>query len=123
MSRIVVIEDNPNNMELITIILKHHGHEPFPAFSGISGLEEIERVQPDFVLLDIQLPDIDGYEVLNRIRARSQHAKLPVIALTSYAMAGDRQKLLVAGCNGYIEKPINPETIVEQIENVVRSCK
>ena len=119
MQRVLVIEDNENNMELITFILQEHGFESLRATTGIQGVETVTRERPDFILLDIQLPDIDGVEVLKRIRSTEIGAKVPVIAVTSYAMAGDRQKLLAAGCNGYIEKPIDPMQVINQITKTV----
>ena len=71
--------------------------------------------RPDLILMDIQLPDLDGLEVTRRIRASEADGKIPIVAVTSFAMAGDRQKALAAGCNGYIEKPINPESFLSEI--------
>lgn len=119
MKRALVIEDNDDNMELITFILQKNGFETLRAETGLQGFEAAERERPDFILLDIQLPDIDGYEVLNRLRATERSATVPIIAVTSYAMAGDRQKLLAAGCTGYIEKPIDPLNVINQIRAVI----
>jgi CheY-like chemotaxis protein len=77
------------------------------------------REKPDLILMDIQLPDIDGLETTRRIRGSGAGGDVPIVALTSYAMAGDREKSLAAGCTGYIEKPINPETIMNQIEKYI----
>ena len=119
MKRALVIEDNDDNMELITFILQRNGFETLRATTGNQGLETAVSAKPDCILLDIQLPDIDGFEVLKRIRSTETGENVPIIAVTSYAMAGDRQKLLAAGCNGYIEKPIDPLTVVKQIEAVI----
>lgn len=116
----LVIEDNTDNMTLITMLLHKSGFESAWANTGLKGVKMAEEENPDFILLDIQLPDIDGYEVLDRIRAlKSNMAKVPVIAMTSYAMAGDRERLLDAGCNGYIEKPINPMRVIDQIRRII----
>lgn len=123
MKRVLVIEDNENNLELITFILKSNGYETISAETGKLGFELALQEQPDFIILDIQLPDILGTEVLQMIRANESVASIPVIAMTSYAMADDRERLLDAGCNGYIEKPIDPLVVIEQIEKVVGGKK
>lgn len=115
----LVIEDNENNMELITFILTAKGYSVDSAYSGLDGLSKVDQPEIDFVLLDIQLPDIDGLEVLRRIKATT--SSLPVIAMTSFAMTGDRERMLSAGCTGYIEKPIEAETVVEQIETILET--
>lgn len=112
MKKILVIEDNEKNMYLITFILEKMGHRVVQAGTGEKGLELAELEHPDLILMDIQLPGMDGLETTKRIR---QSWDVPIIAVTSYAMAGDRERLLVAGCSGYIEKPINPETIMKEI--------
>lgn len=121
--RALIIEDNEDNMELITFILENHGIEAVQAYNGQDGFSLAQTCKPDFILLDIQLPDIPGTEVLRMLRAAPASAKLPVIAVTSYAMAGDRKKLLQAGCDGYIEKPIDPLRIINQINEIVGSRK
>ncbi|MGH8583723.1 MAG: response regulator [Gammaproteobacteria bacterium] len=113
--RALVIEDNDDNMELITYILEVNGFQTIRAASGRDGLERARADTPDFVLLDIQLPDMDGTEVLAALRNSPATRDLPIIAVTSYAMSGDRERLLRAGCTGYIEKPIDPERVMEQI--------
>ena len=119
MKTALVIEDNDNNMELITFIMESAGYATLRAFSGEEGLELSRNDAVDFVILDIQLPGIDGPEVLRQIRAHDATKDLPVIAMTSYAMSGDRERLLAGGCNGYIEKPIRPDKVVEQIEEIL----
>lgn len=117
--RALVIEDNDNNMELITFILGSSGYESTRAYTGEDGYRMAIEDIPDFILLDIQLPDIDGTEVLRRIRQHEELSPVPIIAITSYAMAGDRERLMAFGCNGYIEKPIDPDRVIEQIRKVV----
>jgi len=116
MKRILVIEDNETNMYLIGFILRKNGHEVVEARTGEEGLELAIKDKPDLVLMDIQLPGIDGLEATRRIRESEADSEVPVIALTSYAMTGDREKSLAAGCTGYIEKPINPDTFMSEIE-------
>ena len=122
MKTALVIEDNENNLELITFIL-HAGHYATrSAMTGLDGVAEALRERPDFILLDIQLPDIDGMEVARRIRANETGVPIPMIAITSFAMAGDRERVLAAGCNGYIEKPIDPLRVMAQIEHVLEQA-
>lgn len=119
MKQALIIEDNENNMELIVFILEKHGYETVRTMSGREGIEKLAEITPDVVILDIQLPDIDGTDVLKVIRQMDSAVEVPVIAMTSYAMAGDREKLLEAGCDGYIEKPIDPIRVVQQIEKIL----
>lgn len=116
MKRILVVEDNETNMYLIRFILSKSGHEVIEARTGEEGVEFAIREKPDLVIMDLQLPGIDGLEATKRIRESETNGELPIIALTSYAMAGDKEKALAAGCTGYIEKPINPETFMAEIE-------
>lgn len=117
--KVLVVEDNLQNMKLITFVLKKYGHEVMEAFTGLEGVGKAEKFQPELILMDIQLPDIDGLEATRRIRTITSMQKIPIIAITSYAMAGDRESVLAAGCNGYFEKPINPITIMKDIEKIV----
>ena len=87
--------------------------------SGQKGIELAEEKLPNFIILDIQLPDMNGLEVLRKIRSSKADGATPVIAMTSFAMSGDREKLLAAGCNGYIEKPIDPDKVMAQIQSVL----
>ncbi|MEJ1355003.1 MAG: response regulator [Candidatus Sedimenticola sp. (ex Thyasira tokunagai)] len=118
MTTALVIEDNEDNMVLITRLLKSAGYQTLEAMTGLAGLELAIAEQPDFILLDIQLPDIEGTEVVSRLRTTTEGKDIPVIAVTSYAMAGDRERLLAAGCSGYIEKPINPMLVIDQIKRI-----
>ena len=115
----LVIEDNEDNMVLITRLLEKFGYQVIMAATGQQGVDAALQKIPDFVILDIQLPDFDGTEVLRQIRASETGKKIPVIAMTSFAMAGDREKLLAAGCDGYIEKPVDPEHVLSQIRQVI----
>jgi two-component system, cell cycle response regulator DivK len=113
--RILVIEDNEQNMYLMHFLLKAKGHTVIEALNGDEGIKRAEDTAPDVILLDIQLPGMDGYEIARRIRKNPDLTSIPIIAVTSYAMAGDREKAMAAGVNDYIEKPINPEAFTEQI--------
>ncbi|HSH98226.1 MAG: response regulator [Methylophilaceae bacterium] len=112
---ILLIEDNEQNRYLATFLLEQHGHKIVAAFDGPQGIALAQSLMPDLILLDIQLPGMDGYMVAQTLRSIEALRNIPIIAVTSYAMVGDREKSLAAGCNGYIEKPINPETFVAEI--------
>jgi len=114
--KILYIEDNEQNLYLVTFILEKHGYEVASATDGQEGIDLAAAIIPDLILLDIQLPRMDGYEVAGHLRANPDLASIPIVAVTSYAMAGDRDKALASGCSGYIEKPINPDTFMQQVE-------
>jgi two-component system cell cycle response regulator DivK len=120
MKKVLVIEDNEKNRYLISFLLKGAGYDVIEAVTGEEGIETALREHPDLILMDIQLPGIDGYETTRRIRASPEGTKVPVIALTSYAMSGDRERALAAGCTGYVEKPINPDTILDEFRKYIR---
>lgn len=113
---ILLIEDNPHNRYLACFLLRARGWEVIEAEDGPDGLRVAADVAPAVILLDIQLPGMDGYEVAHRLRANPSLAEVPIIAVTSYAMPGDREQCLAAGCTGYIEKPIDPEHFAEEVE-------
>lgn len=116
MKRILLVEDNEENRYLITFILEKNNCEVLIAKDGKTGIELANKEKPDAILMDIQLPDINGLEVTKRIRASKTNGTVPIIAITSYAMVGDKERSLEAGCNGYIEKPINPETFMSELQ-------
>ncbi|HIH87196.1 MAG TPA: response regulator [Methanosarcinales archaeon] len=120
MKRVLVVEDNENNMKLICLVLKKHGYEPIQAFTGREGVDKAIEERPDIILMDIQLPDISGLEAVEQIRMVDDTQEILIIAITSYAMSGDREKMLDVGFEGYFEKPIDPLTIVEDIEKIVK---
>ncbi|HZS47913.1 MAG TPA: response regulator [Blastocatellia bacterium] len=115
-AKILLIEDNMQNRYLTTFLLEQCGHEVIAAETGPQGLQMAEKLIPDLILLDIQLPGMDGHAVARALKANSQLKSIPIIAVTSYAMVGDREKCFAAGAEGYIEKPINPESFVAEIE-------
>ncbi len=113
--RLLIIEDNVQNMYMMRFLLEKNGFTVIGAENGSRGIEEARRQRPQAVLLDIQLPEMDGYAVAAELRRHPELSDVPIIAVTSYAMAGDRKRILAAGADGYIEKPINPDTFVEEI--------
>ena len=115
MKKILVVEDNETNMYLIRFILENAGYQVVEACDGIAGVKAVQKEKPDLILMDMQLPVMDGYQATKKIRELDEGKNIPIIAITSYAMVGDREKTLNAGCTAYLEKPINPETFLDQI--------
>jgi len=115
----LIIEDNPDNARLVIYPLRRAGYEIVTATTGEEGVDLALTTGPDLILVDIGLPGIDGLEVIRRIRAASKCGDIPMVAITSYAMTGDRATILAAGADGYFEKPIDPVRIVEQIHEVI----
>lgn len=116
-ARILVVEDNPANLELVRYLLQHAGHTVISAADGTEGLATAQRERPDLVISDLQMPHMDGYELLTRLRAEPSLQETPVIAVTAFSMSGDRNKVMLAGFDGYLSKPIVPETFVAQVES------
>lgn len=119
MKRVLVVEDNKDNLMLITMVLEHAGYQVMAAGTGEEGIRTALHERPFFIIMDINLPGIDGAEATRRIRSSDIGNTIPIIAITSYAMLGDREKMLSVGCNGYFEKPIDPLTIIDKIHAVV----
>lgn len=115
----LMIEDNDDNRVSMSILLENEGYQLIEAETGEAGYQKAVAEQPDFILLDIQLSDMNGIEVLKRLRANARTQHIPIIAVTSYAMSGDRQRFLTAGCNGYIEKPIDPLRVIGEIQAIL----
>jgi CheY-like chemotaxis protein len=120
MEKVLVIEDNKDSLKLISYALKRSGYEVVAAETGEDGVALAVTIRPRFIIMDIGLPDIDGIEATRRIKNAEKCCNVPIIAITSYAMAGDRERVLAAGCIGYFEKPIDPLTIVEKIHAIIR---
>jgi two-component system cell cycle response regulator DivK len=114
---ILLIEDNEQNRYLATFLLTRHGHRVVTANDGPQGIALARLCDPVMILLDIQLPRMDGYEVARALRQIDALRDIAIVAVTSYAMAGDRERALEAGCNGYLEKPIDPATFVASLES------
>ncbi len=120
MAKILVVEDNEKNRYLMNFILAKKGHKVVEAKTGEEGVELANKERPDLIIMDIQLPGIDGLEATKRIRASKANGETPIIAITSFAMAGDKERVLKGGFNGYIEKPINPDTFIGEIEKYLK---
>ena len=113
---VLVIEDNEQNLYLTRFLLEARGHRVSEARTGLEGVAAARKQVPDIILLDIQLPGMDGYAVARILRADPALDAVPIVAVTSYAMNGDRARALASGCDGYIEKPINPDSFAAQVE-------
>lgn len=121
-NRILYVEDNPQNMRLVRKFLNMAGYEMLEAVDGLSGLDMASKEEPDLILMDINLPDIDGLEATIRLKAQPQLTHIPVVALTANAMHGDKERCLAAGCDGYIPKPVNRNELLSTVENLLAQC-
>lgn len=123
MARVLVIEDNPASLDLMVYLLQAFGHTPISARDGLDGIEAARREHPDLILCDIQLPGADGIEVCRQLKSDPATRDVPMVAVTAYAMVGDREKLLNEGFNGYLSKPIKPQTFIEEMAPYLRTAK
>jgi two-component system, cell cycle response regulator DivK len=114
--QVLVVEDNEKNMKLFRDVLQAKGYAPLEATTGEDAVALASEHTPDLILMDVQLPGIDGVEALNRIRADDRTAEIPVLALTAQAMRGDRERFLEAGFDGYISKPVDVQEFVQTVE-------
>lgn len=114
--RILVVEDQEDNRRIIRDLLTASGFELIEAEDGLEGVAAAVREKPDLILMDIQLPGLDGYEATRRIKAHADLKKTPIIAVTSYALSGDDKKAFAAGCDGYVTKPFSPRQLLEKIK-------
>jgi two-component system cell cycle response regulator DivK len=114
-TRVLVVEDNPLNRELAEAILERAGYAVVAVEDGAAALDAARAHQPDLVLMDIELPDIDGLEATRRLKADPATQRIPVLALTAYAMAGDEARARAAGCDGYVTKPIHRPALLDAV--------
>jgi two-component system cell cycle response regulator DivK len=113
--RILVVEDQEDNRRIVRDLLTSVGYEIVEAVTGEDGVRMAETWAPDLILMDIQLPGIDGYEAMRRIKANAALRQIPVIAVTSYALSGDDVKAFEAGCDAYVSKPFSPRALLAKI--------
>ena len=123
MLRILIIEDSPVNMLLTVAILERAGHIAVQAETAAQGLALARSQRPDLILMDIQLPDMDGLEATRLVRADPRISDVPVIALTAFAMKGDAETMRAAGCDGYVTKPIRYQEFLQEVESVVQRMR
>ena len=113
--RILVVEDQEDNRTILRDLLTAAEFEYLEATNGAEGVDTAERERPDLILMDIQLPEIDGYEATRRIKAKPELNPIPIIAVTSFALSGDDKKALAAGCQDYITKPYSPRALLAKV--------
>ena len=113
--RILVVEDQEDNRRILRDLLTSVGYEVVEAVSGEDGVRMAETHAPDLILMDIQLPGLDGYEATRRIKANAELRQIPIIAVTSYALSGDDAKAFEAGCDAYVSKPYSPRALLAKI--------
>ena|ERR1051325_215039 len=117
--RILVIEDHQENRQLLRDLLTSFGYELVEALTGEDGVAVAETERPDLILMDIQLPGIDGYEATRRIKGNQSLSQIPIIAVTSYALSGDDVKAYAAGCDAYVTKPFDPAELLDKIHEFI----
>jgi two-component system cell cycle response regulator DivK len=120
-STILYIEDNPENRLLVKRVLEAEGYKIIEAETGMGGLTKAEKIKPDLILMDINLPELDGYELTRRLKQMKHLIGVPVVAMTANVMKGDREKTLAAGCDGYIQKPIDVDQLPVQIAHFLQA--
>jgi two-component system, cell cycle response regulator DivK len=113
--KILLVEDNEVNRRLAGFLLRSHGYQVREATTAAAAFEMVDRERPDLIVMDIQLPGMDGLEITRKLKQQPATADIPVIAVTSYAMKGDRDKALAAGCAGYVTKPIDKNTFIQEV--------
>lgn len=116
---ILLVEDNLHNRRIFSGILRHYGYEVREAVNGAEAVEMARSLVPDLILMDLSLPVMDGWEATRQIKSVSELAKIPVIALTAHAMAGDEDRAREVGCDGYLSKPISPTKVVEEVQRFI----
>jgi len=118
--KILIVEDNEDSRELAVKVLKNKGYQTVEARDGEEAVEKAISEKPDLILLDISIPKMDGYEVASKLKGLEEFIDTPIVALTAHAMKGDREKVIVAGFEGYISKPINVREFPEQVRSYIR---
>jgi two-component system cell cycle response regulator DivK len=122
-AKVLYIEDNQSNRLLVLRVLAAEGHTVLEAENGLEGLEVAQRERPDLILVDISMPDLDGYEVAARLRALGEPGHVPIVALTANVLRGDRERSLRAGCDGYIQKPLDVDLLPSQVDAFLRAAQ
>ena len=113
--RILVVEDQEDNRQILRDLLTNAGYEMLVAEDGVQALEQAEKHRPDLILMDIQLPILDGYEATRRLKANPELKAIPIIVVTSYALSGDEEKARAAGCDAYVAKPFSPRALLAKM--------
>lgn len=116
---VLVVEDNEENLKLIDYLLRAYGYEPLLARNGLDGIRMAAETQPAIILLDLRMPDLDGYQVVRELKSMIGLENTPVVAVTASAMIGDRERIAAAGFDGYIQKPIDPRSFIGSLERLL----
>ena len=119
--KVLVVDDQPDNTTVVQLALSFHGAEVRTAKNGIEGLKVLETYTPTLILLDLSMPEMNGWDMFKQVRANTKYAKTPVIALTAHAMTGDKESVLKAGFTGYIPKPFSVLTIISDIKKILKN--
>ena len=117
--KILLVEDNPQNRYLVTFLLEKNGYEVVVAEDGEEAITAVSEHVPDLILMDVQLPKLDGYEATRRIKSDERFAKIPLVALTAHSMKGDRGKAMSAGCDDYVTKPVDADQLISRIKDLL----
>ena len=120
---VLLVEDNEDNLVVYRTILEHVGYEVIEARDGEEGVNRARSEHPDIILMDISIPKMDGWEATERLKADSDTAEIPIIALTAHALEEDRAKAMRAGCDGYLAKPVEPRRVVQEVEKFIGPAK
>src|SRR3989442_5666668 len=120
-ARVLVVEDNPTNLSLMEYLLRAFEYTVLTATDGVQGIELARREMPDVILMDLQMPKLNGFEAASQLKAHPALKGIPLVAVTAFAMVGDRDRILAQGFDGYIPKPITPETFVDQVQMFIPS--
>ena len=118
--RILVVEDQEDNRQILRDLLTNAGYEMLVAEDGVQALEQAEKHRPDLILMDIQLPVLDGYEATRRLKANPELKAIPIIVVTSYALSGDEEKARAAGCDAYVAKPFSPRALLAKMREYLQ---
>ncbi len=121
--RVLIVEDNVDNYELVRFLLARAGYEVLAASNGMEGVETARRELPDLILMDLSMPELDGWDAARKLKADERTRKIPVLALTAHTLPGDRKRAIEAGCDGYISKPINVASFEKLVSTLVRQAR
>ena len=121
--RVLIVEDNVDNYELVRFLLERAGYQVLSAANGVEGVDAAKREQPDLVLMDLSMPEMDGWKATAQMKAEETTRHIPVLALTAHTLPGDRKRAIDAGCDGYISKPINVASFDKLVATLLRQAK
>jgi CheY-like chemotaxis protein len=121
--RVLIVEDNVDNFELVRFLLERAGYEVLSAANGLEGLGAAKREQPDLILMDLSMPEMDGWNATAHLKADEHTRNIPVLALTAHTLPGDRKRAIDAGCDGYISKPINVASFDKLVATLLRQAR